>query len=72
MIVGHAWRSWKGAKGVALLAIVAFTVGLGSAMAIFTVVNGVMLKPLPYPQSDRVVTLYGARTNEPGQYSAST
>ena len=34
---------------MALLAIVAFTVGIGSATAIFTVINGVMLKPLPYP-----------------------
>ena len=72
MIPGHLWRSWTGAKGVALLAIVAFTVGIGSATAIFTVINGVMLTPLPYPQSDRFVTLYGARTNEPGQYSASS
>jgi putative ABC transport system permease protein len=72
VILGHAWRSWKGAKGVALLAIVAFTVGIGSATAIFTVINGVMLRPLPYPQGDRFVTLYGARTNEPGQYSANT
>ena len=44
-----AWRSWRGARGVALLAIVAFTVGIGSATAIFTVINGVMLKPLAVP-----------------------
>lgn len=60
------------AKGVVLLAIVAFTVGVGSATAIFTVINGVMLRPLPYPQGERFVALYGARFNEPGQYSAST
>jgi putative ABC transport system permease protein len=46
---------------------VALTVGIGSATAIFTVINGVMLKPLPYPQGERFVTLYGARLNEPGQ-----
>ena len=57
-----AWRSWRGAKGVALLAILAFTVGIGSATAIFTVINGVMLKPLPFPQGDRFVALYGARS----------
>ncbi|HWN87407.1 MAG TPA: ABC transporter permease, partial [Vicinamibacterales bacterium] len=72
MILTHVWRSWKSAKAVAFLAIVAFTVGIGAATAIFTVINGVMLKPLPYPQGQRFVTLYGARTNEPGQYSSSS
>src|SRR5688500_17130955 len=71
-ILTHAWRSWKGAPGVALLAIVAFAVGIGSATAIFTVINGVMLRPLPYPGGERFVTLYGARVDEPGRYMAST
>ena len=62
----HAWRSWKGAKGVALLAIVAFTVGIGSATAIFTVINGVMLRPLPYRDGDRFVALYRAKHERAG------
>jgi putative ABC transport system permease protein len=60
--LSHAWRSWKSAPGVALLAILAFAVGIGSATAIFTVVNGVLLRPLPYPDSERFVFLYGAST----------
>src|SRR5262245_62472458 len=67
----HAWRSWMGAKGVAFLAIVAFTAGIGSATAIFTVINGVLLRPVPYPGGDRFLALYGARVNEPSQYSSS-
>ena len=67
-----AWRSWRGAKGVALLAIVAFTVGVGSTTAIFTVINGVMLKPLPFPQGERFVAIYGARIDEPGRYASSS
>src|SRR5688572_17411013 len=31
-----------------------------------------MLKPLPYPEGQRFVTLYGARVNEPGRYSSSS
>ena len=72
MLLAHVWRSWKTAKGVALLAIVAFAIGIGAATAIFAVINGVMLKPLPYPEGERFVALYGARTNEPGRYSSST
>ena len=68
----QAWASWKTAPGVALLAVVAFAVGIGSATAIFTVVNGVLLRPLPYPEGGRFVALYGASTNEPGTFMSSS
>src|SRR5689334_5024119 len=71
-LVLQGWRSWKSAKGVALLAAAALAVGIGSATAIYTVVNAVMLKPLPYAHGDRFVALYGARFSEPEQRSAST
>ena len=54
------------APGVALLAVVAFAVGIGAATAIFTVINGVLLRPLPYPDGERFVLLYGVNTTDPG------
>src|SRR3954466_4881412 len=65
-----AWRTRQRARGVALFAILALAVGIGSTTAIFTVVRGVMLAPLPYAQADRFVALYGATFTEPEQYSA--
>jgi putative ABC transport system permease protein len=65
----QAWASWKSAPGVALLAVVAFAVGIGSATAIFTVVNGVLLRPLPYPDGERFVSLYGMNTTNPGTFN---
>src|SRR4029079_1932263 len=62
----QAWASWKSAPGVALLAVVAFAVGIGSATAIFAVINGVLLRPLPYPDGGRVVSLYAVTTTSPG------
>jgi predicted permease len=62
----QAWASWKTAPGVALLAVLAFAVGIGSATAIFTIVNGVLLRPLPYPHGERFVQLHGAKTTAPG------
>ena len=64
--LSQAWASWKTAPGVALLAVVAFAVGIGSATAIFTVINGVLLRPAPYPDGERFVQLHGARTTAPG------
>src|SRR5262249_5677390 len=68
--LSHAWASWKTAPGVALLAVIAFAVGIGSATAIFTVINGVLLRPLPYPSSERFVALSGAKTTDPGTFLA--
>ena len=65
--LSQAWASWKTAPGVALLAVVAFAVGIGSATAIFTVVNGVLLRPLPYPDGERFVSLSSASTTDPGK-----
>src|SRR4051812_13429517 len=61
----QAWASWKTAPSVALLAVVAFAVGIGSATAIFTVINGVLLRPLPYPDGERFVLVYGVNTTAP-------
>src|SRR5436190_20362011 len=68
--LSQAWASWKTAPGVALLSVVAFAVGIGSATAIVTVINGVLLRPLPCPSSERFVWLYGVNASAPGPFMA--
>ena len=60
-----AWRSWKNAKAVALLAMLELAAGIGSTTAIYTVVHAVLLKPLPYRGGERFTALYAARLSEP-------
>jgi|SRR5579871_1334983 len=67
----QAWRSWKSAKAVAVLAALALAIGIGSTAAIYTVVNAVMLKPLPYPQSERWIALYAATFSAPKEFAAN-
>jgi predicted permease len=66
----QSWGSWKKAPGVAVLAVIALAAGIGSATTIFTVINGVLLRPLPYPDGERFVALYGGSTTNPGTFMA--
>ena len=65
VMISHAWQSWKSAKSVALVIVVALTVGIGSATAIYTVINSLLLKPLPYRHGERFVSLLGASLDDP-------
>src|SRR5439155_2965116 len=51
----YAVRTLRKAPGYAAVAVLTLALGLGAHTAIFSVVDGVLLKPLPFPGSDRLV-----------------
>jgi predicted permease len=53
-----ALRMVRRDRGFALTAILTLAVCIGANTALFTVVRSVLLRPLPYPASDRLVNLY--------------
>ena len=60
----YAFRSLSRRPGFAALSILALALGLGANASIFRVVDAVLLRPLPYPDADRIVMRQGTEMTE--------
>ena len=56
----HALRQMKRAPSFAAIAVVTLGLGAGAATAIFSIVDAVLLRPLPFHEPDRLVTIWDA------------
>jgi putative ABC transport system permease protein len=65
-------RSLRARPGFALLAILTLALGIGANTAVFSVLNSVILSPLPYTEPERLVRLYSASRESPADRNYHT
>lgn len=66
----YAIRSLLRRPALILIVVLTLALGIGSNTAIFSVVNAFLLRPLPFPESERLTTLYEIKMEDPKSGSA--
>src|ERR1700684_4394344 len=65
-----AFRGFRKSPAVAAVIVLALALGIGVNSTCFVYVSGLLLHPFPYPQLDRIMTIWESPANQPGDRAA--
>ena len=68
--VKFAWRQLRGTPGFAVVAVLTLALGIGANSAIFALVDATLLRPLPYGDPGRLVTIWDRTESNPRSYAS--
>ena len=67
-----AVRGFRKTPGVTAVIVLALALGIGVNSSCFVYISGLLLHPFPYPQLDRIMTIWDSPANHPGDRAAFT
>ncbi len=56
--VRFAWRGMRSRPGFSVVIVLTLAIGIGATTAVFSIVQAVLLRSLPYPEADRLVYIW--------------
>ncbi|HEY9126061.1 MAG TPA: ABC transporter permease, partial [Acidobacteriaceae bacterium] len=65
----YAWRQLRKSPGFAFTAVAVLALGIGANVAVFTLISGILLRPLPYPKGDRIVEVNAPQESEDQRFN---
>jgi len=66
--VEHALRRLRRRPALVTVSVLTLGIGVGANTAVFNVMHTVLVAPLPYQDAERLVRIYGTRTDRPGEF----
>jgi putative ABC transport system permease protein len=66
--IRNAFRQWSRTPGITAIVLLSLTLGIGANLALFSIVNALLFRPLPIPRPDELTRIVGVGPR-PGQHS---